>query len=121
MTKLSRYLIGQEFCLQTDHKPLVYLQKSKHKNSRLMRWALALQDFRFNLQKNQWRGQFSCRYFVSLWYKPNCVNSNRKESVLLIRLKKKPVKKHKFTPNYFLYQKLFKPHEIRYHWNRKYW
>ena len=47
--KFSRYLIGREFVLQTDHRPLTYLQKSKTSNGRLMRWSLALQEYHFVL------------------------------------------------------------------------
>jgi hypothetical protein len=37
-------LYGKEFILQTDHQPLVYLQRTKFINDRIMRWALYLQD-----------------------------------------------------------------------------
>jgi hypothetical protein len=45
--KFERFLTGREFILQTDHRPLTFLQASKTKNNRLLRWALALQEFRF--------------------------------------------------------------------------
>ena len=35
--------------LETDHAPLVYLNRAKVANSRTMRWALALQSFRFRI------------------------------------------------------------------------
>ena len=47
LTKLARYLLGREFTLQTDHRPLTFLKHSKTKNSRLLRWALAIQEYRF--------------------------------------------------------------------------
>jgi hypothetical protein len=47
--KFSRYLTGRHFCIETDHRPLTYLQSSKTSNSRLMRWALALQEFQFSV------------------------------------------------------------------------
>ena len=47
--KFQRYLYGREFVLETDHKPLVYLNRAKVANSRLMRWALALQPYRFRI------------------------------------------------------------------------
>ena len=50
LSKFSRYLWGVEFTLQTDHKPLTYLHTSSFKNSRLMRWALSLQEFRFQVE-----------------------------------------------------------------------
>ena len=43
--KLQTYLYGRSFVLQTDHRPLVYMDKSKMANARVMRWALALQPF----------------------------------------------------------------------------
>ena len=42
------YLLGREFFLEVDHRPLIYLNKLKTSNPRLMRWALALQPFRFS-------------------------------------------------------------------------
>jgi len=47
--KYSRYLFGRHFFIETDHRPLTYLQRSKTSNSRLMRWALALQEFQFSV------------------------------------------------------------------------
>ena len=47
--KLSRYLYGSEFNLETDHQPLVYLNRAKINNPRLMRWALSLQPYRFRI------------------------------------------------------------------------
>lgn len=47
MEKFQMYLYGVEFLLETDHHPLVYINKAKIKNSRVMRWALSLQPFRF--------------------------------------------------------------------------
>jgi len=41
------YLYGRKFVLETDHQSLQYLTKSKFQNSRLMRWAMALQPFQF--------------------------------------------------------------------------
>lgn len=45
--KFKRYLYGQEFYLETDLQPLVYLSKSKVLNARLIRWALMLQPYQF--------------------------------------------------------------------------
>lgn len=50
LTKFSRYLWGREFVLQTDHRPLLYLNSGKFKNSRIMRWALSLQEFKFSVE-----------------------------------------------------------------------
>ncbi|KAK3085578.1 hypothetical protein FSP39_005598 [Pinctada imbricata] len=47
--KFRRYLYGTEFIIETDHKPLMYLNRSKLTSSRLMRWALLLQPYRFRI------------------------------------------------------------------------
>ena len=47
--KFHRYLYGTAFTIETDHQPLSYLNKAKLTNSRLMRWALALQPYRFHI------------------------------------------------------------------------
>ncbi|PIK52169.1 hypothetical protein BSL78_10948 [Apostichopus japonicus] len=48
--KFHVYLYGSEFVLQTDHEPLTYLNRAKLLNSRIMRWALVLQEYRFRLE-----------------------------------------------------------------------
>jgi hypothetical protein len=47
--KFENYLYGRHFFLETDHHPLQYLLKAKYSNGRLMRWALALQPYRFTI------------------------------------------------------------------------
>ncbi|VDH94045.1 Hypothetical predicted protein [Mytilus galloprovincialis] len=49
ISKFQRYLYGKQFILETDHQPLIYLQKSKIANARLMRWSLLLQPYRFRI------------------------------------------------------------------------
>ena len=48
--KFQEYLYGTEFILETDHRPLQYLRQAKFQNVRVMRWALALQPYRFLLR-----------------------------------------------------------------------
>ena len=43
------YLYGKEFILQTDHQPLVYIDRTKFANDRIMRWAMFLQNYRFRI------------------------------------------------------------------------
>lgn len=45
----EKYLLLTEFIIQTDHKPLSFMKANKAKNSRLMRWALCLQQFNFQI------------------------------------------------------------------------
>lgn len=47
---LKYYLLGREFSLITDHAPLKWMQNNKEKNSRVTRWFLSLQPFRFTVQ-----------------------------------------------------------------------
>ena len=43
--KFQPYLFGRRVVVQSDHRPLQYLQQMKATNKRLMRWALMLQPF----------------------------------------------------------------------------
>ncbi len=43
------HLLGQRFTVVTDHRALVALQESSRLNGRLMRWALALQAYNFDI------------------------------------------------------------------------
>lgn len=47
---LSYYLKGTSFVVQTDHNPLVWLNRMKDKNQRLLRWALALQPYQITVE-----------------------------------------------------------------------
>ena len=49
ITRFQYYLLGKEFLLEVDHKPLIYLNSSKSRNSRLVRWSLNLQSYRFRI------------------------------------------------------------------------
>ena len=48
--KYEPFLYGNHFVLETDHRPLEYLRRSKTDNGRLMRWALQLQQHSFSLR-----------------------------------------------------------------------
>ncbi|MGL4850984.1 MAG: reverse transcriptase domain-containing protein [Clostridium sp.] len=41
------YLLGKEFTLKTDHKSLTYLWETKNPTSRILRWAMKLQEYSF--------------------------------------------------------------------------
>ena len=47
---LHPFLYGKDFVLLSDHQPLMYLNSSKMNNSRVMRWALDLQVYRFTVK-----------------------------------------------------------------------
>ena len=46
VNKFDRYLYGQHFILEIDHRPLEYLQTSHSTNPRITRWSLSLQPYR---------------------------------------------------------------------------
>ena len=49
---MRHYLIGARFTLETDHKPLEWLQSAKKSNAhtqRLERWSLELRAFEFDV------------------------------------------------------------------------
>ncbi|GFV92741.1 retrovirus-related Pol polyprotein from transposon 297 [Trichonephila clavipes] len=47
--RLHYYLDGNSFLVMTDHNSLVWLNRNVSSNSRLMRWALALQPYNFRI------------------------------------------------------------------------
>ncbi|GFT35649.1 retrovirus-related Pol polyprotein from transposon 17.6 [Trichonephila clavipes] len=50
LQKLKCYLDGhQKFVIQTDHNPLVWLEKNTGINPRLLRWSLILQAFNYEI------------------------------------------------------------------------
>ena len=64
--KFQCYLYGNEFMLETDHKPLVYLNRSKVTNARLMRWALSLQPYRYPIVTIKGRDNVGADYLSRL-------------------------------------------------------
>lgn len=48
--KFQVYLYGRTFTLQTDHQPLVYLDRCKVANARIMRWALFLMSYPMHIE-----------------------------------------------------------------------
>ncbi|XP_068240937.1 uncharacterized protein [Palaemon carinicauda] len=47
--KFYQYLYGKAFVIESDHQPLKYLNSAGHINSRLMRWAMYLQQFEYTI------------------------------------------------------------------------
>lgn len=47
--KLHYYLDGEKFTIMTDHRPLTWLKSNSGANARLMRWALTLQPYNFEI------------------------------------------------------------------------
>ena len=48
--KFEVYLFGRPFIIQTDHKPLTYIDRSKTLNKRIMRWSMLLQEYRYKVE-----------------------------------------------------------------------
>lgn len=44
------YLYGRRFLIQTDHNPLVWLNKLKTINSRLIRWKIKLDEYEYDIE-----------------------------------------------------------------------
>ena len=49
------YLTGRPFTIQTDHRALQWLDNMKDSRSRLTRWSLSLQPFKFNVEHRKGR------------------------------------------------------------------
>lgn len=48
--KFRPYIDGVKFTVYTDHASLLWLHRFKENNGRLVRWALRLQSFNFELK-----------------------------------------------------------------------
>ena len=48
--KLHKYLYGRLFTIQTDHKPLTWLEQMKGSNRRLVGWSLLLQPYKIKVE-----------------------------------------------------------------------
>lgn len=48
--RFKEYLYGKEFVIQTDHKPLIYINHNRSNNDRIMRWSLLLQPYKFRIE-----------------------------------------------------------------------
>ena len=73
LQKLRTFLVGREFTIITDHKSLVFLSQCHLKNSRMLRWAVWLQEFTFDVQYREgsknvvpdWLSRNPCGYDAS--------------------------------------------------------
>lgn len=48
--KLACYIYGTRFTVETDHCPLTWLNQMSHKNGRLLRWSIILQQYNFDIR-----------------------------------------------------------------------
>ena len=62
ITKFRLYLASKLFILQTDNQPFAYIDKIKHRNDCIMRWALALQGYDYTVQDISVKGNVAADY-----------------------------------------------------------
>ena len=48
--KLHRFLAGVHFIIQTDNSPITVIQSGVHRNDRIYRWSLILQNYTFSIE-----------------------------------------------------------------------
>ena len=48
--RLARYLLGQHFIIQSDHRPLQTIIQGRPQNARLYRWAMSLSQYDFSIE-----------------------------------------------------------------------
>jgi hypothetical protein len=65
--KFQNYLLGKTFVLQTDHAPLQYLRTAKYQNSKLMRWSMLLQPYKYVVKYIRGSENF-CADYLSRMY-----------------------------------------------------
>ena len=54
LKKLRTYLLGSEFVVYTDHKPLLSLFKGEVANTRIQRWAVLIAEFGARIRHRPW-------------------------------------------------------------------
>uniref|UniRef100_A0A3P9LR23 Gypsy retrotransposon integrase-like protein 1 n=1 Tax=Oryzias latipes TaxID=8090 RepID=A0A3P9LR23_ORYLA len=71
LERLRYYLVGREFDLETDHRALTWINSMKDRNSRITRWYLSLQPFRFNVRHRSGKMNLVADYLSRLPYSAN--------------------------------------------------
>ncbi|KAK7922269.1 hypothetical protein WMY93_009171 [Mugilogobius chulae] len=66
LESLKYYLLGREFDLETDHRALTWINSMKDHNSRLTRWYLSLQPFKFVVRHRSGRSNLVADYLSRL-------------------------------------------------------
>ena len=78
LRKLLTYLLGAKICVITDHKAIIFFNKCKFTNNRIMRWMLAIQDFDISFEHI--KGKLNVAADVLSRNHDDYVNSKRKFS-----------------------------------------
>lgn len=76
------YLLGNKFLIRTDHKAITYLLKTKELKSRVMRWALLLQEFDFEIE--YLRGPENFSDILSRAFQLNNIITRRQKELKLL-------------------------------------
>ena len=66
--RFQLYLYGTDFVIQTDRKLLAYIQRCKIESSREMRWAIALQSYKFRVESIPGKHNIGADYLSRLTY-----------------------------------------------------
>lgn len=66
LESLRYYLLGREFDLETDQRALTWINSMKDHNSRLTRWYLSLQPYRFTIRHQSGKGNVVADYLSRL-------------------------------------------------------
>ncbi|XP_077508305.1 uncharacterized protein LOC144119604 [Amblyomma americanum] len=65
--RFNFFLYGRKFTLQTDHQPLKYIREAQFMNSRLLRWALLLQEYDFTVENIRGKDNVGADYLSRVW------------------------------------------------------
>ncbi|KAM7394882.1 hypothetical protein PAMA_006561 [Pampus argenteus] len=66
LESLRYYLLGREFDLETDHRALTWINSMKDHNSRLTRWYISLQPYRFTIRHRAGKANVVADYLSRL-------------------------------------------------------
>ena len=62
LEEVQKLVFGTDVCVYSDHNPLLYLTESVPKIAKLMRWALALQEFSVSFKYRAGRANVAADY-----------------------------------------------------------
>jgi hypothetical protein len=63
VTKLHHYLAFREFIIETDHQPLIWLDRVKNTNQKLLRWSLLLQQYAYSIRHRSGKKNSNADFF----------------------------------------------------------
>ena len=65
ITKFRLFLAGKPFILQTDHKPLSFMNQAKNSNDPVLQWTLGLQGYDYQVQDIPSKNKIVADYYLS--------------------------------------------------------